>query len=36
MFFPRVDDCLESRLFFENGLGFIPVAPKIRLGGDLS
>jgi hypothetical protein len=35
MFFPTVENVFEVRLFFENGLGFVGVVPKIRLRGDL-
>ena len=35
MFFPTRENRFESGLFFENGLGFFGVVPKIRLGGDL-
>jgi len=35
MFFPTVENVFEVRLFFENGLGFVRVVPKIRLRSDL-
>jgi hypothetical protein len=35
MFFPAVENVSEAGLFFENGLGFVGVVPKIGLRGDL-
>jgi hypothetical protein len=33
--FPASEYRFESRLLFEDGLSFLGVVPKIRLGGDL-
>jgi hypothetical protein len=35
MFFPALENVFQGRLFFENGLGFVGVVPKIRLRGGL-
>jgi hypothetical protein len=35
VFFPALEHVFQGRLFFENGLGFVGVGPKFRLGGDL-